>query len=273
MHNKIVLKEYGTTTTYVVGDIHGEFNLLKNKIRNLENSLIILAGDCGLGFHKEGHYKDIFQDFNRIMTKNNSYLIMIRGNHDDPSYFETGKVNTKRVLAIPDYSVIELDDTNILCIGGAISIDRIYRLNKEEERKRTYSKSANNKLYWSNEFPIYNEQLLEEIVINYGDSVEYVITHTTPSFAPKLDKSGISEWMKYDEKLSIDLYNERGVFDKVYHYLLMNNVKIKKWFYGHFHDSETYTSNEGVEFHMLDMARSNRMFLDIIPINHSIEND
>ena len=42
----------------VCGDIHGEFSTLAYNVKRLgiENSVIIVAGDCGVGFEKETHY-------------------------------------------------------------------------------------------------------------------------------------------------------------------------------------------------------------------------
>ena len=41
----------------VSGDIHGDFNLLVNKIcvqYQMQNTLVIVAGDCGFGFERAG---------------------------------------------------------------------------------------------------------------------------------------------------------------------------------------------------------------------------
>jgi len=44
----------------VCGDIHGEFETLvyNLKINNITDSLIIVAGDCGFGFHKASYIND-----------------------------------------------------------------------------------------------------------------------------------------------------------------------------------------------------------------------
>lgn len=46
----------------VSGDIHGDFNLLVNKIcvqYQMRNTLVIVAGDCGFGFDKRGYYDNM----------------------------------------------------------------------------------------------------------------------------------------------------------------------------------------------------------------------
>ena len=41
----------------ISGDIHGDFNLLVNKVcvqYQMKDTLVIVAGDCGFGFEKKG---------------------------------------------------------------------------------------------------------------------------------------------------------------------------------------------------------------------------
>ena len=45
------------------GDIHGEFLHFFFQLKMLppKNSLIIVLGDCGIGFNKPKYYEDLFQ--------------------------------------------------------------------------------------------------------------------------------------------------------------------------------------------------------------------
>ena len=46
----------------VCGDIHGDFNLLVNRIcvqYELKDTVVIVAGDCGFGFERKGYYENI----------------------------------------------------------------------------------------------------------------------------------------------------------------------------------------------------------------------
>ena len=110
---------------YAVGDIHGCFNTLVGMIKNysIRDSIIICCGDCGLGFNTPEGDKQTMTKLNNVCKKNNVRVIMVRGNHDDPKFFEEGLANTKYITAVPDYTVI---NGNILCVGGATSIDRTH---------------------------------------------------------------------------------------------------------------------------------------------------
>ena len=127
---------YYNKRAYVVGDIHGHFDIIKNQIKTykITDSVIIFAGDIGLGFEKTEHYKQIFPKLNKVMKMQGNVLLFVRGNHDDPSYFQEEKINYSNIKSIPDYSVINFyqdwDDEmkespkfSILCVGGGISID------------------------------------------------------------------------------------------------------------------------------------------------------
>ena len=74
----------------VCGDIHGEFNALVNKVcvqYDIHDSIIIVAGDCGFGFERVGYYDNIYKRNRKRLEEHNNYILMIRGNHDNPSYF------------------------------------------------------------------------------------------------------------------------------------------------------------------------------------------
>ncbi len=68
------------------------------------------------------------------MNQDNNWIVFVRGNHDNPAYFDGAMLNFKRFVAVPDYSILQACNHTILCVGGAISgaisIDRIYRINE-----------------------------------------------------------------------------------------------------------------------------------------------
>lgn len=195
------------------------------------NSIFIVAGDCGLGFNKPKYYEDTFSKFNNILSYNNSYLIFVRGNHDDPSYFDGETINLSNIKAIPDYSVISANGTNILCVGGAISLDRTWRI-KQEERINRFSSNTKKTIYWKDEAPIFNNDALEEVIKNV--KIDCVISHTAPSFVNPETHNGFDEWTERDASLADDIKDERKVFDRIFETLRDNGMSPKYWAYGHF---------------------------------------
>ena len=90
----------------IFADIHGEFELLMSKLKNtnsLNNSILICAGDIGVGFKNIEYYNKMFSTLNTVLLNMNSILYCIRGNHDDPSYFNDNAINKYNVKLIKDY--------------------------------------------------------------------------------------------------------------------------------------------------------------------------
>ena len=189
----------------VSGDIHGDVMPLVNKVNNqykIHNSLIIVAGDVGMGFHKDGFYIDLFKKAGARLKKNNNTLLLVRGNHDDPdkwndyvpfkAHWQDGKND---IRLIKDYTVISVESAgkshNILCVGGALSVDRTDR-----------TIGAN---YWLGEPFVYDESKVESLV-----GITDVITHSAPHFCEPILKNGIANWMAMDSKLYEDCAKERN---------------------------------------------------------------
>ena len=77
------------------------------------------------------------------MNQANNWIVFVRGNHDNPAYFDGATFYYKRFIAVPDYTILQACNHTILCVGGAISIDRIYRINEWNKRKyRVHSNEA-----------------------------------------------------------------------------------------------------------------------------------
>jgi len=120
----------------ISGDIHGDFKTLVYKLCvgwKYTDTLLIVAGDCGFGFEKPGYYETIYNQVAGRIRKANNWVVFVRGNHDDPSYFQQEKVSYERWRCVPDYSIIQACGHNILCIGGAVSVDRKVRMRENEQ--------------------------------------------------------------------------------------------------------------------------------------------
>ena len=189
------------------------------------DSVIIVSGNCGIGSKSDKYYNEVFGKLNEALKANNCFLLFVRGNNDDPSYFENEKINMENVKTIPDYSVVILKTFNCLCIGGSISLDKEWKLSQKEQFGKT--------LYWEDEKPILNEELLDEILKKY--QIGCVITSTSPSFAfPGTNAFNQSKWIKNNPKIKSNLSSERKTMDKIYEKIVDNDTKPYVWLYGRF---------------------------------------
>lgn len=237
----------------VSGDIHGDFAPLVYKCCNqygMTDTLIIVAGDCGFGFAKKVFYDKIYEKCRDKLTKANNWLVFVRGNHDNPAYFENGVIKHNRWMTIPDYSVIKACGHSILCVGGATSVDRRYRIQDKHWHPIDTNDPLAPNVYWPNEQPIYDEAKLD--AIDKCSAIDTVITHTSPSFCELSSHFGLEDWAMHDNGLMDDVKHERKVMDNLYNYLYTKNHPLCYWFYGHFHES-WHAKIDDVLFNMLDI--------------------
>lgn len=197
---------------FIVGDVHGKWDALFKKIDSfdLSDCTFICVGDLGIGF-KDSHAKEIraLQFANDFFVARDIQFLSIRGNHDNPAFFN-GEIQTfSNLRLVPDYHVETLNDKKFLFVGGAISIDR-------SSRKQGVS-------YWSDEpFKLDHSKI---------QRCDVLITHSAPTWNGPIEKSGImSHYCQKDETLWDECMNERREHD-----ILVQLTEPKRHYCGHFH--------------------------------------
>lgn len=207
---------------YLLGDIHGNWRKLLAKIEKYEihDCTIICVGDVGFGYPRFDTNLASFLD-EKLQHRNIKFLA-IRGNHDDPTFFDGKRVNLPFMKLLPDYTRLEVNGENWLLIGGAVSIDRSFNVQGIS--------------WWAGEEFDFNPEKI-------GDGpVDVLITHTGPNWLGPNTCDGIVKVCVDREKalgretLWGELQDERAKMDK-----LVDIVKPKKLFFGHFHRSQFMT--------------------------------
>jgi predicted phosphodiesterase len=204
----------------VLGDIHGDFKTItffarKNKFKEPQN--LIQVGDFGAGFSK--FFLDEMEFLNNELRDSNITLYVIRGNHDDPKFF-TGEYEWSNIKLLKDYTTLVIEDKKVLFVGGAISIDRLHRIE--------------NVSWWADEIFNFDEKKLVEF-----DGIDIVVTHNAPNFVyPQTFNHLVMSFASHDPNLLIDLTFERESINKMYQILIKKN-NIEHWFYGHFHTTKS----------------------------------
>ena len=238
----------------VCGDIHGDFNKLIHKccIRyKVRNALIVVAGDCGVGFERLGYYEYVYERNRKYLSGFNCWVVMVRGNHDNPAYFNTpNRICHECFMTVPDYAVLTACGHTVLCVGGAISLDRTMRTNSPYYHPVSLDDPLRPNVYWPDEPPFFDEAALDEISSLYA--IDMVVTHTAPSLCERIVKQGLYFFSVDDDTLMADVEAERHVLDQLYGYLTSHGHPLCYWFYAHFHQSWHYEM-DGVMFNMLDI--------------------
>ena len=244
MKNYIVYRE-----KYFLGDIHGEWSVILNHLRKVSdfdlaekrNICYIQVGDFGIGYNKvEIEFRKL-QVLNEELATRESDLFIIRGNHDDPEWFQSNKYDSYKqqltnIFFVPDYTVLNIDRENILFVGGAVSIDR------------NYNKMYGGK-YWEDEIVKFDFELVKEL-----RDIDRMICHTSPDFVEPLTFNNlVYSYAKNDDLLLDDLRNERANMGKLVTEVMKNN-KLKGFYYGHFHRNYRFYHND-CEFVCLDINK------------------
>jgi len=225
------MKEY--KHILVFGDNHDHWEVFPNFIRDyeLDTCAVILVGDFGIGFDPMVNEIKKLSWLTKRLYHTNSDLFVVRGNHDNPEYF-TGRFDTDNVKLIPDYTVLNLNDINILCVGGAYSVDRtdrrsFYHFKPNSTKSDTISVND----WWSNEVLVYDH----DKVMSMKD-IKMVVTHTAPQVAQPYTKTNLNHWAVQDRNILQDCRIERAQLFQVYDNLFHNGNMIDTWYYGHFHE-------------------------------------
>ena len=238
----------------VCGDIHGDFNKMIHKccIRyKVRDALIVVAGDCGFGFERPGYYDYVYERNRKFLSNANCWLVMVRGNHDNPAYFNgSAQIRHERFMTIPDYTVLTACGHTILCVGGAVSLDRMIRMHSPFYQPFRLDDPLRPNVYWPGEPPYYDETALDEIGGLFA--IDVVVTHSAPTLCERLVKQGLYYFSVDDDALLSDVDTERHTLDQLYDYLVAHRHPLRSWFYAHFHQSWHYEL-DGVMFNLLDV--------------------
>ena len=198
---------------YITGDTHGDVDfrkLLLLKERNLSyNDYLIICGDAAICWSKEE-----FQYFKNLYNSIGCTIIYIDGNHENFEMLNSmSLVEYKGALMhqIDEHifhvlrgEIMTLESKTFLCIGGAISIDKMYRT--------PYIS------WWPEEEITIND--INNALCNltkFDNKVDYVITHCC-------DTPTVINSFGFRRDICTDQLN---FIDKV--------VEYKHWFFGHYH--------------------------------------
>lgn len=252
--------DYSDKDIFILGDLHGEFKKLLSFFRHLngsteqqehsrrrrirrngkeiddhKNTCFVVCGDCGFGFHKPKYYEEILIKLQELLENQNNVIIFVRGNHDDPSYFNTELHGFafNNIKFSNDYSVLLTKENTTLCIGGAISIDRAWRKENHKNVNR-FTHKPKSIIYWEDEAINTEINIVKELEAN-NIKIDSIISHAFPIDQTEYVKEYIdNEWLIEDIELQNDVKAEWLYLFDLYNQLNTAS-NILWWAFGHYH--------------------------------------
>ena len=183
-----------------------------------ENTFIVILGDGGFLWHEDSYSDfngELISTLSNWMKELHSILIVIPGNHENyERIYSLPKVSLDRnckgefreispyIKYTERYGEYTFEGKEFLILGGARSIDKMYRHKGEWFPEETFSIQEKNKI----------------ISIIRDNEYDYVLAHTCPDYITH---------QIFDTRYR-DSNSE--FFDRV-----MNYISPKIWFFGHFH--------------------------------------
>lgn len=207
-----------------IGDIHGKIGDLSEKIhRHKFDQAVnfIHLGDFGLGFDTPLREHKKLKDLDYELSLSGSKMFVIRGNHDNPSFWvNTNSYEMSNIHFVEDNTIMEIEGKICLFAGGAISIDRCNRV-----------KGVN---YWTNE--TYSWEKPKIIPVR----IDYLFTHDVyhPCSPFNIESAMTLKWFNLDKNLRRDLESSQEEMKKLYDFMMSINDDFT-WYHGHYHESHT----------------------------------
>lgn len=211
----------------VTGDTHGDFDEIIHftKQHANESDVTIVLGDAGINYW--GDWRDLKLK-NYISSNVKGVLFIVHGNHemnpehmglaekvwnDGIVYYEE---NYPKILYAKDGEIYNIDGMKTLVLGGAYSVDKYYRL------ERNY--------HWFEDEQMSDEEKSRCLtnIANHNWEVDVVLSHTVPYNYQPFDMflSGV-------DQSTVDNSMEKWLQE------IHEKLDYSYWFAGHFHCDRT----------------------------------
>ena len=208
---------------YVTGDTHRDFERVVNFCNYYQTTteeVLVICGDAGINYYCDQRDIELKLELSKLPIT----LFCVHGNHEERPALLNYKEKVWRdgivyyeklypnLLFAKDGEIYDFDGKSAITIGGAYSIDKLYRI--------IYGKP-----WFKSELPTDDIRCyVEKQLALHNWSVDYVFTHTVPisfeptwAFIPGLKQSLLDKTMEKWLQTLIDY------------------MKFERWFAGHYH--------------------------------------
>ena len=223
---------------FITGDTHGEFaRIIKFAEENglSSDDIIIVLGDAGINFF--GFWKD--RRLKKKLAKQlPATLLCIHGNHEKRpeklkayqkvpwmggmAYIEP---EFPRLVFARDGEIYDLEGIKTMAMGGAVSIDKEWRLANPDHKGRVF--------WWPDEQP--SDEIKARIKTRLEQEkwrIDVVLSHTCP-----LESNGLPIWRTFELEARSEgpKIHQHDFRTEEFLGEIEARLDYKKWFFGHFH--------------------------------------
>lgn len=194
-------------------------------VREKNNMCLITVGDCGFKNKKVDTILKELSPLNESLAANGNFVFMLRNCDDNPSFFNENKISLSNIKLLPDVSILcSKKFGNILCIGGGVSYNKVW--------KEKFSNATGREIFFSNERTSINKDELNEILSKM--KINTVVSYSCPSFCSPSDSSNtvLKKWVNTETDDLSYYRQERILMDEIYVSLLAANNIPHQWIYG-----------------------------------------
>ncbi|MCL2628967.1 MAG: metallophosphoesterase [Oscillospiraceae bacterium] len=214
--------------TIITGDTHGDFRRIESMCvlaGTTKEDLLIILGDAGINYY--GGKKEM--NFKSLLSKLPITMLCVHGNHERrPETLGTYKEipwnggivyteeNFSNLLFAKDGEIYNINGKKCIVIGGAYSVDKEYRLER-------------NWGWWADEQPSEEVKRIVESRLDKSNwHVDVVLTHTAP--------------LKYEPReMFLDFIDDSKVDKSTETWLgtIEDRLDYKEWYCGHYHTNKS----------------------------------
>lgn len=208
---------------YITGDIHGDPERIVQfclSMKPRRSDTIIILGDVAANYTGGARDEWVKQTLEKLKLN----ILCIHGNHEmRPSTIASYKLKEWKgglvwyeeayphLLFAKDGEIYTIDGKSYIAIGGAYSVDKLYRI------ERNYG-------WWADEQPSDEIKAYVESQIEKFKAVDCVLSHTCPfKYEPR------EAFLNFIDQSTVDDSTERWLDE------IEEKLEYKLWFCGHWH--------------------------------------
>ena len=207
------------------GDVHNNWTYFFYQIdtKKIDHTDIFVLGDCCIGGQNLNNEMKKLNYLNDELKKDDNNLYLLRGNHDDPDFFDkdfiqANNLKFSNLFLLSDNDLIIKDDIQFIIFGGAVSVDRHMRIKQ-------------NLNFYFNEGFFYDKYKLDNLIQKIDKNKKIIIlAHDVPHRDIYVNPYGLKERFDTTDEVILQVIKHTDILKDTFNYLIHNGLTIQDWY-------------------------------------------